>query len=178
MSSFENNSDVIRLAATAPLFNKVLTDGTYRWTPDCIWFDDETVWYTPNYYVQQLYAKYLGTIVVGTSFSTYRNGEKVDLIPHGGIEVAAGKASVIVKRVKVTSNTDGSILFEQDFTQPLHEAWKVIPGSAGYTIDPSKGLVLKAQNSGLNGLYILNDAWTNYRAEVIAEKLPAKMASM
>lgn len=170
MSSFENNSDVIRLAATAPLFNKVLTDGTYRWTPDCIWFDDETVWYTPNYYVQQLYAKYLGTKVVGTSFSTYRNGEKVDLIPHGGIEVAAGKSSVVVKRVKVTSNTDGSVMLEQDFTQPLHEAWKVIPGSAGYTIDPSKGLVLKAQNSGLNGLYILNDAWTNYKVEVVLEK--------
>lgn len=170
MSSFENNSDVIRLAATAPLFNKVLTDGTYRLTPDCIWFDDETVWYTPNYYVQQLYAKYLGTKVVGTSFSTYRNGEKVVLIPHEGIEVAAGKASVVVKRVKVTSNTDGSVMLEQDFTQPLHEAWKVIPGSVGYTIDPSKGLVLKAQNSGLNGLYILNDAWTNYKVEVALEK--------
>lgn len=43
-------------------------------------------------------------------------------------------------------------------------------GSAGYTIDPSKGLVLKAQNGGLNGLYILNDAWTNYKVEVVAEK--------
>ena len=54
MTGFENNADVVRLAAYAPLFNKVLTDGTYRWTPDCIWFDDETVWYTPNYYVQHL----------------------------------------------------------------------------------------------------------------------------
>ncbi len=159
------------MAATAPLFNKVLTDGTYRWTPDCIWFDDETVWYTPNYYVQQLYAKYLGNKVVGTSFTTYRNGERTALIPHGGIELAAGNAAIVVKHAKVTSNADGSVLLEQDFTKPLDAAWKVIPGSDGYTVDPVKGLVLHAQSSGLNGLYLLNEAWTNYKLEVVAEKI-------
>ena len=45
MTGFENNSDVVRLAATAPLFNKVLSDGAYRWTPDAIWFDNDSVWY-------------------------------------------------------------------------------------------------------------------------------------
>ncbi|WP_169089777.1 alpha-L-arabinofuranosidase C-terminal domain-containing protein [Paenibacillus sp. PL91] len=171
MTSFENNADVVRLAATAPLFNKVLTDGTYRWTPDCIWFDDETVWYTPNYYVQQLYAKYLGTKVIGTSFMTYRNGEQTELIPRGGIEVATGNATIVLKRAKVTSNADGSVLLEQDFKEPLDLAWKVIPGSAGCTHDPAKGLILHAQSSGLNGLYILNEAWTNYKVEVVAEKI-------
>ena len=53
MTGIENNSDVVRLAATAPLFNKVLYDGAYRWTPDAIWFDNDSVWRTPNYYVQQ-----------------------------------------------------------------------------------------------------------------------------
>ncbi|AWB43005.1 alpha-L-arabinofuranosidase [Paenibacillus sp. CAA11] len=171
MTGFENNADVVRLAAYAPLFNKVLTDGTYRWTPDCIWFDDETVWFTPNYYVQQLYAKYLGTKVLSTSFSTYRHGKKVELIPYGGIEIATGQAEVAVKRVTVTSNKDGSILLDQDFTQELNPAWQTIPGSAGYTIDAEKGLVLKAQESGLNGLYILNDSWTNYKVEVVATRM-------
>lgn len=175
MTGFENNADVVRLAATAPLFNKVLTDGTYRWTPDCIWFDDETVWYTPNYYVQQLYAKYIGTKVLGTSFETYRRGKRTPLVPRGGIEVAAGNAEIAVKRVIVTSNEDGSVLLEQDFTKPLHEAWQAIPGSAGYTADPVKGLVLKARNDGgLNGLYVLNEAWTNYKVEVVAERLSGK----
>lgn len=171
MTSFENNSDVVRLAATAPLFNKVLTDGTYRWTPDCIWFDDETVWYTPNYYVQQLYAKYIGTKVVGTSFTTYQNGKQEELIPRGGIEVAAGNAAIIVKRAKVTSNVDGSVLLDQDFTKPLDSAWRMIPGSEGVTLDPTKGLLLHAQSTGLNGLYILNETWANYKLEVTAEKL-------
>ncbi|MBB3110158.1 alpha-L-arabinofuranosidase [Paenibacillus phyllosphaerae] len=171
MTGFENNADVVRLAATAPLFNKVLTDGTYRWTPDCIWFDDETVWYTPNYYVQHMYAKYLGTEVLKTSFETYRNGALTKLIPRGGIEIATGDATIQVKRVKVTSNADGSVLLEQDFTQPLHEAWELIPGAAGYSIDSQRGLVLEAQRNGLNGLYIRSDSWTNYKVEVEATKL-------
>ena len=171
MTGFENNSDVVRLAAYAPLFNKVLTDGSYRWTPDLIWFDDETVWHTPNYYVQQLYAKYLGNKVLGTSFSTYRSGVKTELIPHGGIEIAAGNGEIIVKSVKVISNLDGQVLFSQDFTERLEDAWDVIPGSTGYVIDPQKGLILKGQDGKLNGLYIKEDAWTNYTVEVVASKV-------
>ncbi|WP_179031218.1 alpha-L-arabinofuranosidase C-terminal domain-containing protein [Paenibacillus kribbensis] len=171
MTGFENNADVVRLAAYAPLFNKVLTDGTYRWTPDCIWFDDETVWFTPNYYVQRMFAQYLGNKVLATSFSTYKNGKPIDLVPHGGIEIATGNAEVVIKRVTVTSNKDGSVLVDQDFTQELNPAWRVIPGSAGYTVEAGRGLVLKAQDSGLNGLYILNDHWTNYKVEVVASRI-------
>lgn len=170
MTGFENNADVVLLAAYAPLFNKVLTDGTYRWTPDCIWFDDETVWFTPNYYVQQLYAKYLGNKVLATSFSTYKNGKPAALIPHGGIEIAAGSAEVLVKRATVTSNQDGSVLLEQDFTQELNPAWQVIPGSVGGTLRTGKGLVLRPQGSGRNGLYLLNDSWTDYTVEVVASR--------
>lgn len=171
MTGFENNADVVRLAATAPLFNKILTDNQYRWTPDCIWFDDETVWRTPNYYVQQLFAKYLGKKLLGTSFSTYSNGEQVELIPHGGIEIATGNAEINVKSVKVIANLDGKVLLDQDFTKGLDANWKEIPGSSGYTIDNEKGLVLKGQESGLNGLFLMNDSWTNYRVEVEATKV-------
>ncbi|WP_226000400.1 alpha-L-arabinofuranosidase C-terminal domain-containing protein [Paenibacillus sp. BJ-4] len=171
MTGFENNADVVLLAAYAPLFNKVLTDGTYRWTPDCIWFDDETVWFTPNYYVQQMFAKYLGNKVLATSFSTYKNGKPIELVPRGGIEIATGNAEVVIKRVTVTSNRDGSVLLDQDFTKELNSAWQVIPGSVGSTVEEGKGLVLKAQDSGLNGLYILNDHWTNYKVEVVASRI-------
>lgn len=170
MTSFENNSDVVRLAATAPLFNKVLTDGTYRWTPDCIWFDDETVWRTPNYFVQQLFAQYLGTKVIKTSFETFKDGKPKKLIPHGGIEIATGNAELLIKEVTVISNNTGDTLFHQDFRMNLDPMWQVIPGSNGYTIDPNQGLTLKAIKSGLNGLYIYNESWRNYTVKVIATK--------
>ncbi len=170
MTSFEKNSDVVRLSAYAPLFNKVLTDGSYRWTPDLIWFDDETVWFTPNYYAQALFGKYLGKKLLGTSFSTYRKGQLTELAPRGGIEIAAGNAEVYVKRVNVIDNNSSNVLFEQDFTKELDSAWKVIPGSAGFMLDPEKGLILQAQNGGLNGLYIMNESWTNYKVEVEVSK--------
>jgi len=53
----------------------------------------------------------------------------------------------------------------------LSTFWSVIPESEGYTIHNEKGLILKAQKSGLNGLYILDESWTNYKVEVVAEKL-------
>ncbi len=173
MTGFENNADVVRMAAYAPLFNKVLTDGTYRWTPDCIWFDDETVWFTPNYYVQQLFAKYAGDQVLGTSFDTYSKGKQVELIPRGGIEIATGNADIVVKKVVVTSNRDGSILFEEDFREqgaPC-KAWSLIPGSEGYKAEPGLGLILKSQASGLNGLYLMNDEWTHYKVQVEAHRI-------
>lgn len=170
MTGFRNNADVVRLAAYAPLFNKVLTDGTYRWTPDCIWFDDETVWFTPNYYVQQLYAKYLGNKVLATSFSYYAKGKPAALVPHGGVEISAGSADLLVKRVTVISNKDGSVLLDQDFTRELHPGWQVIPGPAEHVVQGGEGVLLKGQGSGRSGLYFLNDSWSDYTLEVVASR--------
>lgn len=168
MTGFERNSDVVRLAATAPLFNKVLTDGTYRWTPDAIWFDDETVWRTPNYYVQQLFAKYIGTGLLKTSFATYRDGKKETRKPHGGIELAAGNADILLKQVKVISNLDGAVLLEQDFRNPLDSRWCM---GEGTKIEPAEeGLILKAGSENMPGLYVLDDTWTDYQVVVTAEK--------
>lgn len=60
MIGFENNVDVVCLVVYVLLFNKVLMDGIYCWILDCIWFDDEMVWYILNYYVQQFFVKYVG----------------------------------------------------------------------------------------------------------------------
>lgn len=174
MTGFENNSDVVRLAATAPLFNKVLTDGTYRWTPDCIWFDDETVWHTPTYYVQQLFAKYIGKNALSTSFTTYENGQETALIPRGGIEIATGNADILIKSAKITSNTDGSVLGEYDFTKmntaDLEASFRYINNNSSGISLTSDGLKLMA-GSGLTGIYTINPDWTNYTITVNAIKL-------
>ena len=173
MTGFENNSDVVRLAATAPLFNKVLTDGTYRWTPDCIWFDNETVWHTPTYYVQQLFAEYIGKTAVSTSFSTYENGNEINLIPRGGIEIATGNADILVKSAKVVSNTDSSVLGEYDFTtmdkSALENIFTYIGNPANISLS-SEGLKLAAGN-GMTGIYCNAPDWTNYTITVNAVKL-------
>jgi hypothetical protein len=169
MTGFENNSDVVRLAATAPLFNKILTDSTYRWTPDCIWFDNEDIWYTPTYYVQQLFAKYIGKNVLSTSFETYADGAATALIPRGGIEVATKNATVLVKNVTVTCNDCGKTLFTTDFSEGMPEGFALIPGSSDVTFS-AEGMTIKAEGA-LSGIYCTNADWSGYTVTVTAKRL-------
>ena len=170
MTGFENNSDVVRLAATAPLFNKVLSDGAYRWTPDAIWFDNDSVWYTPNYYVQQMFAKYIGDRAVDTSFKMYDKDEKKQLIPHGGVSVSVTEADVLLQKIEITSNADGSVLFSQDFANELNEKISLIPGSENYE-KQADGILLKATDKAANGIYIFDDSWTDYKINVTAKRI-------
>ncbi len=177
MTGFEKNSDVVRLAATAPLFNKVLTDGQYRWTPDCIWFDNQSVWYTPTYYVQQLFAKYVGTKVLGTSFKTYSEGAELDLIPRGGVEVATVDAKILVKDIKITSNADDSVIMEASLKNGLPEGFLLLPESpnSGTVTFTDDGMVIDAEGKpALTGIYCINKSWTNYKVVVNAVKLSGK----
>ncbi len=149
MTGFEKNSDVVRLAATAPLFNKIVSDGTYRWTPDAIWFDNEAVWRTPNYYVQQMFAKYIGKKLLKTSYSTYDQGVKKLLTPHGGVVILAEGTSEF-KHLTIKSGR--KILFEQDFNAQLQD--DIIP----ITTDSKKGF------------FINRPDWCNYTVDVTVSK--------
>ena len=61
MTGLERNADVVHLCTYAPLFAHV---DAWQWRPDLIWFDNLSVFRTPNYYVQQMYSQNKGTDVV------------------------------------------------------------------------------------------------------------------
>ena len=63
MTGLERNADVVRLASYAPLFANV---DAWQWTPDLIWVDSLQVYGTPNYYVQQLFSRNRGDVVLPT----------------------------------------------------------------------------------------------------------------
>jgi alpha-L-arabinofuranosidase len=58
------NRDVVQMASYAPLLAHV---DAWQWTRDAIWFDNLRSYGTPNYYVQMLYAKNVGTKIVPVS---------------------------------------------------------------------------------------------------------------
>ncbi len=167
MTGFENNSDVVRLAATAPLFNKVVGDGQYRWTPDAIWFDNESVWRTPTYYVQQLFAKYIGKKLLATSYEHYEAGKKVALKPCGGIVISVESGDAMLKAVKVVSNKDNEIIFQQNFAEELKEEWKMLGNTENITLCEDGCLIEAGVKTGL---YIDAD-WSDYRVELKVCKL-------
>lgn len=63
LTGVERNADVVVLASYAPLFART---GYAQWSPDMIWFDGETSYATPSYYVQQMYASNMGDWTLDT----------------------------------------------------------------------------------------------------------------
>lgn len=57
MTGVERNADVVRLSSYAPLFGRV---NFWQWRPDLIWFDDETSFGTPSWYVQKMFSNNVG----------------------------------------------------------------------------------------------------------------------
>lgn len=176
MTSYEQNSDVVRLAATAPLFNKERDDSLYRWTPDVIWFDNDSVWFTPTYYVQSLFPSNLGDELLRTDFQYLdESGEMKTLQPEGGVMLASGNAAVTIRSATIY-NADGGVYQTYDFTQMSESdlalaGWTELPSStAGYTLT-SEGLNLAAQTAGYNGIYLnADDMPANYKVVVDATR--------
>lgn len=61
MTGLERNGDVVQMASYAPLLAHV---DAWQWKPDAIWFDNLRSYGTPDYYVQQVFARNTGTRVV------------------------------------------------------------------------------------------------------------------
>ncbi len=58
LTGIERNSDIVKQASYAPLFNLVECD---QWFHNLIDFNPKTINYTANYYTQKLFSTYLGT---------------------------------------------------------------------------------------------------------------------
>ncbi|HXI72067.1 MAG TPA: alpha-L-arabinofuranosidase C-terminal domain-containing protein [Verrucomicrobiae bacterium] len=61
LTGLERNADVVRMAAYAPLFANT---EAWQWTPNLIWVDSLNLYVTPNYYVQQLFSRNRGDVVL------------------------------------------------------------------------------------------------------------------
>lgn len=61
MTGIERNAGVVSMASYAPLFAHVTG---WQWTPNLIWFNNQSSYVTPNYWVQYLFSNNKGTDVV------------------------------------------------------------------------------------------------------------------
>jgi alpha-L-arabinofuranosidase len=61
LTGLERNADVVRMASYAPLFANT---EAWQWKPDLIWVDSLSAYATPNYYVQQLFSRNRGSVVL------------------------------------------------------------------------------------------------------------------
>lgn len=66
LTDVERNADVVTMTSYAPLLSK---KGRTQWRPDLIYFDNESIALSPDYYVQQMYGANPGNTYIPASIS-------------------------------------------------------------------------------------------------------------
>src|SRR5258708_4216098 len=106
MTGLERNADVVRMASYAPLFAHA---DAWQWTPDLIWADSLRVYPTPNYFVQQLFMRHRGDVVLPVT----HNASVPSVLPGGGIGLGTSDGAAEFKDLRVTHGAE--TLYASDF---------------------------------------------------------------
>ncbi len=117
MTGLERNADVVHLATYAPLFAHV---DAWQWKPDMIWFDNLNVVRTPNYYVQQMYARNVGTNTLPVTHEGNVISGKDGLYASACVD--KGQSEVIVKIVNAAAEVQDIHISLKGFKKPVKEA--------------------------------------------------------
>ncbi len=163
MTGLERNSDVVVMAAYAPL----LVNLNHRaWNPDLINFDSSKWYGLPSYYVQQLFSEHRGDVTLPIAVQTTSVEEKP---PTGAIGVGTWNTSAEFKDIKVTA-PDGKVLFVSDFSKNL-DGWKPLGGGSWKVKD---GALQETAEKEFVRAIAGDKSWTDYTLELKARKLAGR----
>ncbi len=156
MTGLERNADVVRMASYAPLF---ANNEAWQWTPNLIWVDSLRAYPTPNYYVQQLFSRNRGDVIVPVSC----DARVQTVMPAGRVGVGTYQTAAEFKDVHVTRS--GVELLASDFSSDPpgwsgSEQWQVKDGAYQQT-DPTTTSSAFAGDTG----------WDDYTVALKARKL-------
>ncbi len=170
MTGLERNSDIVVMAAYAPLFGN--TTATH-WAPDLIWFNNREVTPSVNYYMQQLFSKNVATKIIRSEMDMIGTSFEVG----GKVGVATWSTAAKFDNIKIVNNDTGEELaacdFESDgdirkWTMISDGKWKVEDGALVQS-DRNHD-VAKYGNTGA-AAYFGDASWTNYTYTLEATKL-------
>jgi len=160
MTGLERNSDVVAMAAYAPLFCNA---NHKRWPVNLINFDSSRWFGIPSYYVQKLFSEHRGDVVLPTTVETTVEPEP---LPTGCIGVGTWNTSAEFKDIKVTA-PDGKVLLTSDFTKNS-DGWKKLGGGTWAVKDGA--LQQTAEKESVRAL-AGDRSWGDYTLELKARKL-------
>jgi alpha-L-arabinofuranosidase len=158
MTGLERNSDVVVMAAYAPLFVNV---NHKHWNPDLINFDSTRAYGLPSYTVQRLFAENRGEVVLPVTVQAPADPSPVR---GGGIGVGTWATQAEFKDIRVTQGD--RVLFASDFSRGT-EGWRLRGGKWQV-----KDGALQQLDEGQNIRATIGDAsWTDYTLSLKARKL-------
>ncbi len=169
MTGLERNGDIVELACYAPLFGNATLN---QWLPDMIFFSNDSLYFTPNYYVQQLFAANAGSRYLETELDYVAQDGNVGL--SGGVGLGSWMTSVAYDDLKVVDE-DGNVLFADDFSDPSRFAREYQLHQGSWSVENGR-LVQKNtagpvdSNTG-DVVYVGNSDWHHYTMTVKAQIL-------
>lgn len=160
MTGFERNSDVVKMAAYAPLFNKI---GSTQWNVDLIWFDNVKAFGTPSYYVQKLFMNNLPDTLLSLDVAE----NETPLPPTGTIGLHTWNTAAEFKDIGVTRGGETLYAFDpkagtKGWSKAKQGAWSVKDGTLRQTDEA-------VQDTATS--FIAGAPWSDYTLELKARKL-------
>lgn len=161
MTGLERNADIVTMSCYAPLFCHL---SNQDWTPNLIYFNGTQVYGTPSYYVQQMFARNQGEVVLPTTTVVTNSASNV-IQPHGAIGVGAWNTAVQYTNIVVTSN--GVTLYKSDFVNQGTTGWQVHNG----TWSVNSGVYRQTSTTTTDCRSTTgNTNWSNYTISLRARK--------
>ena len=159
MTGMERNSDVVIMASYAPLFCNA---NHKRWPINLINYDSARVFGIPSYYVQQMFSRHRGDVLLPTEVEApeTESGSK-----GGAIGVGTWLTQAEYKDIKVTRG--GETLFAADFADGT-KGWKLL-GNGDWQVQEG---ALRQNSRAENVRAVIGDKkWTDYTYALKARKL-------
>lgn len=154
MTSLEKNADIVALASYAPLFSR---EGYTQWYPDLIGFDEASVFGTPDYYVQSMYANNTGSYTVENTTINHDNS----YTPHGRVGISTWATSASFYDMTITNNETGEII---DLGDPIST------GDGTYWQADENGYTQTSANTYAPALLFGTEDMENYTFTLKAKK--------
>ena len=161
MTGMERNSDVVVMSSYAPLFANV---NDKKWNPDLINFNATDVYGTPSYYVQEMFSRNRGDVILPIDLEVEATPPEVLPARNGKVGVGTWNTQSEFRDIKVVK--DGQTLYASDFETgakewtPVGGEWKLVDG------------YLRQAAGGSNRRAVTGDsAWSDYTYTLKARKL-------
>lgn len=163
MTGMERNSDVVVMAAYAPLF---CNSNHKRWPINLINFDSSRWFGLPGYYVQKLFSEHRGDVVLPVKVTST---EVAAPPPSGGIGVGTWNTSAEFKDIVVTA-PDGKVLFQSDVSKGT-EGWKML-GDGQWKVED--GVLRQSAEREFVRAVVGDRSWSDYNITLKARKLAGR----
>ena len=164
MTGLERNSDVVHMASYAPLFCN--PNHTNNWWPNLIYHDSARVFGQPSYWVQYLFSRNRGDVVLPASVEA----PSAPAPPrHGAVGLATWATAVEYRDIKVTR--DGQTLFDSADLKGLDGMRRTGHPDVAPKWELRDGVISQTETRTNDGRLVFGDpAWTDYTMTLRARK--------